>query len=116
LFDRTYGVAGLKRSDRQRAPGGRAMSSFSIDGYRDGDAHVMAISGEVAIERADDLASGLLITRFLDGDRLVIDLADVYFMDSTGLGALLQIRNTVARDGRRMDYAESTRGCGRSFR
>jgi anti-anti-sigma factor len=81
------------------------MSGFSIDMTDDGDARVMTVSGEIDIEHADDLAAvGLLITKFLDGHgRLVIDLAGVPFMDSTGLGALVQIRNAVAGDGRRVE-------------
>jgi anti-sigma B factor antagonist len=79
------------------------MSGFSIDLAQDGDARVMAVSGEVDLEHAEDLAAvGLLITKFLNGHNLIIDLADVRFMDSTGLGALIQIRNAAARDGRRV--------------
>lgn len=80
------------------------MSGFSIDLAQDGDARVMAVSGDVAIEHAEDLAEvGLLITKFLNGHSLVIDLAEVRFMDSSGLGALIQIRNAAAHDGRRVE-------------
>lgn len=81
------------------------MSGLTIDLATDGDACVVAVSGDIDIGNADDLAAvgGLAAESLAKGNRLVIDLADVQFMDSTGLGALLQIRDAAARQGQRVE-------------
>jgi anti-sigma B factor antagonist len=81
------------------------MSGFAIDLNGDAAACVVAVSGDIDIEHADDLAAvGRLATESLDNGRhLVIDLTDVQFMDSTGLGALIEIRDAAARRGQRVE-------------
>src|SRR5579859_2878409 len=78
------------------------MKSFSVDVRHDGDRYVLHARGEIDVEHAADLHSiGMLaISSALDASPIVIDLSDVEFMDSTGLGALVAIRNAAQESGR----------------
>jgi anti-anti-sigma factor len=62
---------------------------------------VIWLTGEVDMQAADELreAGGLAVADLTEGERLVIDLGEVTFLDSSGLGALVAIRNKAsARD------------------
>jgi anti-sigma B factor antagonist len=61
-------------------------------------ARIIRVHGELDIATAADLERTLLRPRD-PGDRVVLDLADLRFMDSTGLRVLLRAR-TEARSGR----------------
>ncbi len=59
---------------------------------------VVAVSGEVDVDSAAALRDGL--TDLLEsGDSIVVDLTNVDFLDSTGLGALVAARTTAAERG-----------------
>lgn len=63
-------------------------------------AGVLRLSGEIDLAVADRvLAAGI---KCLDNGTsdLVVDLSDVSFLDSSGLGALVAIRNHAAESGR----------------
>ncbi len=61
----------------------------------DGAVPVVAVSGEVDVYSAPALRDGL--TELLEsGTSVVVDLTDVGFLDSTGLGALVAARTTAA--------------------
>ncbi len=79
-----------------------SMPEFSVV-VASGEPKVMAIFGALDIKHAEDLTSvGLLTIQSLNGNHgpLVLDLAGVPFMDSTGLGALIAIRNAANARGR----------------
>ena len=59
--------------------------------------HVVALHGELDIVSAYDLALALVDVA---GSTLVVDLSDLTFMDSSGIGALLMARNRIMADGR----------------
>jgi anti-anti-sigma factor len=62
---------------------------------------VIWLAGEVDMQAADELrkAGGLAVADLAAGSRLVIDLGEVTFLDSSGLGAFVAIRNKAsARD------------------
>ncbi len=67
--------------------------TFSMRHHRDRDLAVLRVAGEVDLHVADALVGEAVA---LDADRLVIDLADVTFIDSSGLHALLRIHRHVA--------------------
>ena len=59
---------------------------------------VVAVSGEVDVYAAPALRDGL--TDLLqDGGSVVVDLTEVGFLDSTGLGALVAARTTASGQG-----------------
>jgi anti-anti-sigma factor len=72
------------------------MAEFAT-GPEAGERHTVVVAGEVDIATVDDLLSEVYAC--LDGpaDVCEIDLGDVTFIDSSGLGALVRIRN-VAHD------------------
>ncbi|MBD8608708.1 STAS domain-containing protein [Aeromicrobium sp. CFBP 8757] len=63
--------------------------SLSIVDRVSGDFHVVELSGDIDVETARTLRAHI-VDRFDESPvRLVIDLSDVAFMDSSGLGALV---------------------------
>jgi anti-anti-sigma factor len=63
----------------------------------------VAVTGELDLATADVLRDRLLDV--LDGQNfavLEVDLAGITFMDCTGLGALIVVRNIAVQTGRRM--------------
>jgi anti-anti-sigma factor len=76
-----------------------ATFSLTDDGGSDGDGErVIRLRGELDIESAPDLERVLLRSRPA-GQRVVLDLAELKFMDSTGLRVLLRAR-AAADEGR----------------
>jgi anti-anti-sigma factor len=76
-----------------------ATFSVAEDGGGDGDGErVIRVRGELDIESTPDLERVLLRTRPA-GQRVVLDLAELKFMDSTGLRVLLRAR-AAADQGR----------------
>ncbi len=67
--------------------------TFSMRHHREHDLAVLRVAGEVDLHVADALVGEALA---LEADRMVIDLADVTFIDSSGLHALLRIQRHVA--------------------
>ncbi|KQX74320.1 MULTISPECIES: STAS domain-containing protein [Aeromicrobium] len=63
--------------------------SLSIVDRVSGDFHVVELSGDIDVETARTLRAHI-VDRFDESPvRLVVDLSDVAFMDSSGLGALV---------------------------
>jgi anti-sigma B factor antagonist len=66
----------------------------------DADSHVIGVRGEIDLFTAPDLKATLL--GVIDGgkSRVVVDLSDTTFLDSTALGVLIgAIKRLRARDG-----------------
>jgi anti-anti-sigma factor len=68
--------------------------SISVRSYR--DVHVVTLHGELDVSSADGLSNSLVE---LAGSTLVVDLSDLTFMDSSGIGALVRARNRIRADG-----------------
>jgi anti-sigma B factor antagonist len=62
---------------------------FAVEASVDAGEAIVAVSGEVDISTAARLRDAL---HDLPGERLIVDLCGVSFMDSTGLGVLLAAR------------------------
>ncbi len=62
-----------------------------LDPYRVGIHTVVEITGEVDVESAPALRDNLLAMVNRGADSLVVDLRNVGFIDSTGVGSLLRI-------------------------
>lgn len=71
---------------------------LSVTRHGNGNVPVVAVNGEVDVYAAPTLRDGL--TELLqDGSSVVVDLTDVGFLDSTGLGALVAARTAAAEKG-----------------
>ncbi|HEY2299831.1 MAG TPA: anti-sigma factor antagonist [Jatrophihabitans sp.] len=77
------------------------MATFSVSVTRDGDATILNLSGELDIASVPELRE--VATAELDRPecrRIVLDLADLNFLDSTGLGCWVEIRSQAAAQGK----------------
>lgn len=62
---------------------------FQVDIHRDGDIGVLGVRGEVDVYTAPKLKAAVVETMEGGCVRLVVDLSEVGFMDSSGLGVLV---------------------------
>jgi anti-anti-sigma factor len=78
---------------RGYAPG-RMDDELSIRTSREGTTATVAAEGEIDLSTVGDLR--LAVTTAADGvDNLLLDLTAVEFIDSAGLGGLLELRSTL---------------------
>jgi anti-sigma B factor antagonist len=83
------------------ASGGRESAVAGI-GRRDG-AVVVSLAGELDLYNAEEVRSALLEACAAEPQVLVVDLAEVRFIDSTALGVLIEARSRMAdRSGFRL--------------
>jgi anti-sigma B factor antagonist len=66
---------------------------------RRGKATVVRLGGELDLYNADEVRAAL--TQAIDAgtERIVVDMSEVEFVDSTALGVLIEARSKVGRDG-----------------
>ena len=63
---------------------------------------VIHLAGELDLYNADEIRSALVEAIGSGSRRVVIDMADVEFVDSTALGVLIEARSKVGADGLRL--------------
>lgn len=63
---------------------------------------VIASEGEIDVSSVGAFRNALSEAAGAGADRLVIDLSEVSFIDSSGLGALLDAHNRLRRDDRQL--------------
>jgi anti-sigma B factor antagonist len=63
---------------------------------------VIASEGEIDVSSVGEFRSALSEAARAGADRVVIDLSAVSFIDSSGLGALLDVHNRLRRDKREL--------------
>jgi anti-sigma B factor antagonist len=72
------------------------------------------LSGELDLRRADQLEAGLLAhAERTPGDTVVIDCAELTFIDSSGLGMLVDVHN---QSGKRLSLQRLPEPCRDVFR
>jgi anti-sigma B factor antagonist len=89
-----------RHTDNSRATkdGSRVELSVTRGGTSDVPVVVVAVDGEVDVYAAPALRDGL--TDLLnEGSSVVVDLSEVGFLDSTGLGALVAARTAASEHG-----------------
>jgi anti-sigma B factor antagonist len=89
--------------------------AFAIDGHVHGDGHVLALKGELDIAGAPvltELVSELCARRPAE---IVLDLRELEFVDSTGLGSLLAAAETCRAQGIELSLTRGTRQVERLF-
>ncbi|MGA5820347.1 STAS domain-containing protein [Kitasatospora sp. NPDC094028] len=85
--------------------GGRDRGALTVAVSREGPVRVVAVAGELDHDTADGLRAAL--GRPVDDGlkRIVVDLADLRFCDSTGLNILLRSRIEAEAAGLRLEVA-----------
>jgi anti-sigma B factor antagonist len=68
---------------------------LSITSTREGSTATVSAAGEIDLSTVDDLRSAVTGAADDGVDRLRLDLTQVDFIDSTGLGGLLELRSTL---------------------
>lgn len=77
------------------------MAVFRIQVVPDGRCCAIVLSGDVGLEIASELsAAGVEAARTTDHERIVVDFGGVTFLDSTGIGALVEIRTAALEAGK----------------
>jgi anti-sigma B factor antagonist len=79
------------------AAGGRESAVAGVD-QRDGRV-VVSLTGELDLYNAEEVRRALLDTLAGEPELLVVDLAEVTFIDSTALGVLIEARSRMADRG-----------------
>src|SRR4051794_6561283 len=67
---------------------------LTLHASRDGSTAIVAASGEIDLSNVGELRTAVTAAAE-DCDRLRLDLSGVEFIDSTGLGGLLELRSTL---------------------
>ena len=67
---------------------------LTITESRDGMTVIVAAAGEIDLSNVGDLREAVT-TACADCNRLRLDLTEIEFIDSTGLGGLLELRSTL---------------------
>jgi anti-anti-sigma factor len=67
-----------------------------------GSATVVELTGELDLYNADEIRTALAAAIAAGPERLVIDLSQVDFIDSTALGVLIEARSKLSRGGLRL--------------
>jgi anti-anti-sigma factor len=68
----------------------RDLGNLTLRSQRDGDTHVLTLSGELDLVTTPEVEKELRVVEAGDADAIVIDLSAVEFIDSTGLRLLIQ--------------------------
>lgn len=78
-------------------------TTYEVELSGDGGNLRLCVAGEVDMATAPDLLDAILRAAFTyDQGQVVVDLAGVTFMDSTGLGALREAHRRLVADGTRL--------------
>jgi anti-anti-sigma factor len=79
------------------------VTPFSLRANRDGDTTVLTIAGELDIATVPALRRAAYAELDEpDCKTLVFDLSDLAFLDSTGIGSWVEIRERALREGKRL--------------
>lgn len=92
------------------------MSTFEVNAQADSPAGgVIVVHGDVDLATAPELFKAAEQAMNANPGGLSIDLSDVTFIDSTGLGVLIRIRNALAESGRELAIVAPSRSVERAM-
>jgi anti-sigma B factor antagonist len=86
---------------------GLACGVFEIDTVRAGPALWLRLSGELDLASVEKLEEAISVAEESTAREIVIDLAELEFMDSAGLAALLRAHTRTRQDGQRLRFLPS---------
>jgi anti-anti-sigma factor len=84
-----------------------AGAVFEIDTVRAGPALWLRLSGELDLASVEKLEEAISVAEEGTARVIVIDLAELEFMDSAGLAVLLRAHSRSRQDGQRMRFVPS---------
>ena len=90
-----------------RHDAGSAQAFAIIRSRLESNVTVIAVSGELDLASADQLDKAIRDAERSTTGWIVIDLEDLRFMDSTGLGVLLQARRRATENSDRLRFIRS---------
>jgi anti-anti-sigma factor len=82
---------------------------------RSGDEHVIALKGELDLDGAERVTQELERVEATDARRIVLDLSDLEFIDSTGIRLILAADARSRMDGNRLALVRGRRSVHRVF-
>jgi anti-anti-sigma factor len=83
------------------------LQAFEVRTVKDGGSWRLVLSGELDLASADQLEDAIRQAEEGGGLRIVVDLGDLRFMDSTGLAVLLRPQARSREDGQRLSFKPS---------
>jgi anti-sigma B factor antagonist len=93
------------------------VGSLTVRRRREDDRSVLALDGELDIATVPVLREAALSELDSTETRtLVLDLAALTFLDSTGLGCWIELRNRAEESGRTLELADVPAGAERTVR
>jgi anti-sigma B factor antagonist len=84
--------------------GGPAPGSIAIERLTDAQGVVVALHGELDLATARELELHLREIEATHPGRLLIDLTDLEFMDSTGLAVMIRAHQSAQTNGHRLAF------------
>lgn len=94
---------------------GLRPGELAIRSVREGDVHVIAPAGELDMATADDLEQELLRVEATDAASIVVDLAGLGFMDSTGIRVMISAGARSRADAGRLTLLPGPNAVQRVF-
>ena len=85
-----------------RAERVRDLGLLTLESAREGDTHVILLSGELDIMSSPEVDKELRRVEATDADAIVLDLSGLQFVDSTGLRLLIQAEQRSRWDAGRL--------------
>lgn len=78
------------------------LGHLSVRSFRDDDVHTIAIAGEMDLSNAAEVERELVRAEATNATRIIIDLSELTFMDSTGIRLLITAHARSRTDGDRL--------------
>jgi anti-anti-sigma factor len=76
------------------------QSDFRVDVHRNGRASVIAVTGELDLASSPMFEAELARVIESDAEQLILDLRELEFMDSSGLGTLVRAHQRAEETGK----------------
>ena len=83
-------------------------AELNLSVQRAGDTHVVTLRGAVRLEGADDLAAELLLLIRRSSPHLILDLTELEFLSSIGIGAIVSAHNQARQLSGRVGMVNPT--------
>lgn len=78
------------------------LGHLSMRSVRDGDVHTIALVGEMDLANAGEVERELIRAEATNATKIVVDLSELAFMDSTGIQLLITAHARSRHDGDRL--------------